>query len=208
MKQLHLKSCQTLTDSCGHLQNKDVAAIAAKNGRSVAQTLLRWGLQHGTSVIPKSTNPRHMQVSCCMRNLHLALHISTQPRCIPSPPPWDPAFPPACFPSGLRPDTRYQPYWLAEADAALPLYLCYSATASCNWQLTAYQHPRVMCMDTCLVGVELCAVFLDLTWESCIGTPAVKHVSCIALPAPQGNLSAKCAIYLLLQALIMHAVKS
>ena len=44
------------------LQDPEVAAIAASNGRTVAQTLLRWGLQHGTSVIPKSSNPKHSQV--------------------------------------------------------------------------------------------------------------------------------------------------
>lgn len=29
----------------------------------MAQTLLRWGLEHGTSVIPKSSNPKHIQAS-------------------------------------------------------------------------------------------------------------------------------------------------
>ena len=44
------------------VQDPEVAALAASNGRTVAQTLLRWGLQHGTSVIPKSSNPKHSQV--------------------------------------------------------------------------------------------------------------------------------------------------
>ncbi|DBA71946.1 hypothetical protein WJX79_005585 [Trebouxia sp. C0005] len=43
------------------LQDAEVAHIAKKNGKTVAQTLLRWGLQHGTSVIPKSSNPKHSQ---------------------------------------------------------------------------------------------------------------------------------------------------
>ncbi|DBA83612.1 TPA: hypothetical protein ACH3X1_006179 [Trebouxia sp. C0004] len=43
------------------LQDVEVARIAKKNGKTVAQTLLRWGLQHGTSVIPKSSNPKHSQ---------------------------------------------------------------------------------------------------------------------------------------------------
>lgn len=44
------------------MQDTEVAHIAKKNGKTVAQTLLRWGLQHGTSVIPKSSNPKHSQV--------------------------------------------------------------------------------------------------------------------------------------------------
>ncbi len=49
------------------MQDAEVAHIAKKNGKTVAQTLLRWGLQHGTSVIPKSSNPKHSQVGpCCM----------------------------------------------------------------------------------------------------------------------------------------------
>ena len=37
--------------------------MAESNGKTVAQTLLRWGLEHGTSVIPKSSNPKHIQAS-------------------------------------------------------------------------------------------------------------------------------------------------
>ncbi len=44
------------------MQDAEVAHIAKKNGKTVAQTLLRWGLQHGTSVIPKSSNTKHSQV--------------------------------------------------------------------------------------------------------------------------------------------------
>jgi 2,5-diketo-D-gluconate reductase A len=39
-----------------HLGNKRVAAVAAAVGRTPAQVLLRWCLQHGTPVIPKSTH--------------------------------------------------------------------------------------------------------------------------------------------------------
>jgi diketogulonate reductase-like aldo/keto reductase len=34
-----------------------IAAIAEAHGKSPAQVMLRWGIQHGRSVIPKSTNP-------------------------------------------------------------------------------------------------------------------------------------------------------
>ena len=56
-----------------------MAEIAKKNGKTVAQTLLRWGLQHGTSVIPKSSKEEHSQVCVSAIRLlkgHLA-HIST-----------------------------------------------------------------------------------------------------------------------------------
>jgi diketogulonate reductase-like aldo/keto reductase len=39
-----------------HLRNKRVAAIAADIGRTPAQVLLRWCVQHGAPVIPKSTH--------------------------------------------------------------------------------------------------------------------------------------------------------
>jgi diketogulonate reductase-like aldo/keto reductase len=39
-----------------HLGNKRVAQIAARLGRTPAQVLLRWCLQHGVPVIPKSTH--------------------------------------------------------------------------------------------------------------------------------------------------------
>src|SRR4051812_36370734 len=37
------------------LQDPVIAAIAERHGKSSAQVMLRWGLQHGRSVIPKST---------------------------------------------------------------------------------------------------------------------------------------------------------
>lgn len=43
------------------LKDPEVAEIAKRNGKTVAQTLLRWGLQHGTSVIPKSSKAEHSQ---------------------------------------------------------------------------------------------------------------------------------------------------
>lgn len=39
-----------------HLSNRRVAEIAARAGRTPAQVLLRWCLQHGIPVIPKSTH--------------------------------------------------------------------------------------------------------------------------------------------------------
>ncbi|SNY30318.1 aldo/keto reductase [Paractinoplanes atraurantiacus] len=39
------------------LQDPTIAAIATTHGKTPAQTMLRWQLQHGRSAIPKSTNP-------------------------------------------------------------------------------------------------------------------------------------------------------
>ena len=39
------------------MDDEIIAAIAAAHGKSPAQVMLRWGIQQGRSVIPKSTNP-------------------------------------------------------------------------------------------------------------------------------------------------------
>jgi diketogulonate reductase-like aldo/keto reductase len=39
------------------MQDPTIAAIAETHAKSPAQVMLRWGIQHGRSVIPKSTNP-------------------------------------------------------------------------------------------------------------------------------------------------------
>ncbi|XVU26735.1 aldo/keto reductase [Actinoplanes sp. CA-054009] len=39
------------------LQDPAIGAIATEHGKSPAQVMLRWQLQHGRSAIPKSTNP-------------------------------------------------------------------------------------------------------------------------------------------------------
>ena len=42
------------------LENPVITGLAAKYGKSPAQVMLRWGLQQGRSVIPKSTKPRRI----------------------------------------------------------------------------------------------------------------------------------------------------
>lgn len=39
------------------MQDATIAEIAGTHGKSPAQVMLRWGIQEGRSVIPKSTNP-------------------------------------------------------------------------------------------------------------------------------------------------------
>lgn len=39
------------------MQDPVIAAVAASHGKSPAQVMLRWGIQQGRSVIPKSTDP-------------------------------------------------------------------------------------------------------------------------------------------------------
>ncbi len=49
----------TQSDSC--MLEETVKAIAAKKGKTPAQVLLRWGLERGTSIIPKSTKVHRMK---------------------------------------------------------------------------------------------------------------------------------------------------
>jgi diketogulonate reductase-like aldo/keto reductase len=39
------------------MEDQAIARIAQAHGKSPAQVMLRWHLQHGRSAIPKSTNP-------------------------------------------------------------------------------------------------------------------------------------------------------
>lgn len=53
------------------LRDERVLAVAAACGKNAGQVLIRWALQHGTSVIPKSTSPAriagNLQVCSCWR---------------------------------------------------------------------------------------------------------------------------------------------
>ncbi len=44
------------------MEDPMVRGVAERLGRTPAQVLVRWALQHGTSVLPKSTNPQRIQV--------------------------------------------------------------------------------------------------------------------------------------------------
>lgn len=43
------------------MEDKTVIEIAEKLGKTPTQVLLRWGLQHGSSVLPKSVDPQHLK---------------------------------------------------------------------------------------------------------------------------------------------------
>jgi alcohol dehydrogenase (NADP+) len=43
------------------LQNPVIAEIAKNHGYTTAQVLIRWAIQRGTSVIPKSVNPERLK---------------------------------------------------------------------------------------------------------------------------------------------------
>ncbi len=49
------------TESDSLLDIPVIADIAAVHGKSAAQVILRWGMQRGTTIIPKSTDPQHMR---------------------------------------------------------------------------------------------------------------------------------------------------
>lgn len=53
------------------LENKVIAEIAQHHKASTAQVLIRWAVQRGTTVIPKSSNPKRIQENFDSLNLEL-----------------------------------------------------------------------------------------------------------------------------------------
>ncbi|MCI5045484.1 MAG: aldo/keto reductase, partial [Aquisalinus sp.] len=54
------------------LTNKVINEIADRHGKTPAQIVLRWGIQRGTSVIPKATQVPHMEENLAARDLELS----------------------------------------------------------------------------------------------------------------------------------------
>ena len=46
-----------------YVKNPLLEEVALKNGKSIAQVLIRWHLQHGTIIIPKSTHTEYIQAN-------------------------------------------------------------------------------------------------------------------------------------------------
>ncbi|MFM7521852.1 MAG: aldo/keto reductase [Planctomycetota bacterium] len=60
------------TDADSLLGHPTVTAIAARAGRTPAQILLRWGVQRGTAVIPKTSRPQRLAENLALFDFSLA----------------------------------------------------------------------------------------------------------------------------------------
>jgi diketogulonate reductase-like aldo/keto reductase len=58
-KSIVLEAYRPLTRG-DHINDSRIAGIAARCGKSAAQVMIRWGLQHGVVSIPKSTHPERL----------------------------------------------------------------------------------------------------------------------------------------------------
>ena len=56
------------------LQDPTIGAIAEAHGKSPAQVMLRWGIQEGRSVIPKSTKPERIAQNIDVFDFELSTH--------------------------------------------------------------------------------------------------------------------------------------
>jgi len=55
------------------LNHTVITEIAARHGRTPAQVALRWGVQRGTSVVPKSSNPGRLRENLALFDFELAV---------------------------------------------------------------------------------------------------------------------------------------
>ena len=67
---IHLEAYSPLTRGL-RLKHPVIVEIAAKNGRTPAQVLIRWSLQHGLVVIPKSVRPERIRENAAVFDFEL-----------------------------------------------------------------------------------------------------------------------------------------
>jgi diketogulonate reductase-like aldo/keto reductase len=53
-------------------QEPEIGRIAARHGKSAAQVVLRWDLQHGVVTIPKSVRPEHIDANAAIFDFELS----------------------------------------------------------------------------------------------------------------------------------------
>ena len=70
-KNIQLESYSPLTKGT-RLDDPRLAAVAARHGRSTAQILIRWTLQHGVVAIPKAVHPRHLSENAAVFDFELS----------------------------------------------------------------------------------------------------------------------------------------
>ena len=71
-KDIHVTAYSPLGSGMGVLQDPTIAAIAAKVGRTPAQVLVRFALQRGISVIPKSVTPTRIVENFSVNDFELS----------------------------------------------------------------------------------------------------------------------------------------
>ena len=55
------------------LEHPTITGIAERLGRTPAQVIVRWHLEHGTAVIPNSTNPDRIRSNADVDGWHLSV---------------------------------------------------------------------------------------------------------------------------------------
>ena len=70
-----MKFCKNLKkpEEKSLLNNETVTAIANSHGCSPAQVLIRWAIERGTAVIPKSVNPARLSENLAAAELSLSI---------------------------------------------------------------------------------------------------------------------------------------
>jgi len=60
------------------LSNEKLGEIAKQMNKTIAQVILRWGLQHGDSVIPKASSESHLRENSNIFDFQLSPEFMSQ----------------------------------------------------------------------------------------------------------------------------------